>query len=500
MIRMLIIVLSSINLFYLAFSQDAIEGRWIGTIITNTMYEFVDTELFADAGLRYTIYSSDGSFGSIEDAIPNPKPYWVDGNTISIGYANSSNIVTYAIDYRCDGQVVDFYYDEDDDWEGLHSSMFREGFDYVNSECSDSSEGDCVCTGEWDPICGVDGNTYSNACYAECKYVVIAYEGECQEVLDECFDFTNIDFGDCDMVLGIGLKYDECSYISGCDWIINGVDYSDLFFYSMDECEGTCSAENMTCEEIMQTYEELHLGEYATCEFDNDCMTVWGDCDVGLGGCHYSINADNYIENQINELVDMWNESDCMAGVCDCASEPYAQCIDGTCASAYCMSENPAGCFQTGCEEGFECVVVDNECNPSWCGCDDFYGSWYCTEDCSGGSCVSSIIMGDLNYDSEINIIDVILLVNTILDMEYNNLGDLNDDGESNIVDVVNLVNLILNPLNEDCYIVPEVGPCEGICPTYYFNQNTNQCEEFITGCCGIEAFNTMQGCIDVCE
>ena len=110
MIRMLIIVLSSINLFYLAFSQDAIEGRWIGTIITNTMYEFVDTELFADAGLRYTIYSSDGSFGSIEDAIPNPKPYWVDWNTISIGYANSSNIVTYAIDYRCDGQVVDFVY------------------------------------------------------------------------------------------------------------------------------------------------------------------------------------------------------------------------------------------------------------------------------------------------------------------------------------------------------------------------------------------------------
>jgi len=58
------------------------------------------------------------------------------------------------------------------------------------------------------------------------------------------------------------------------------------------------------------------------------------------------------------------------------------------------------------------------------------------------------------------------------------------------------------NQINENqaCSIMPEVGPCDGICPTYYFNQNTNQCEEFIFGCCGPEAFDTMQGCIDSCE
>jgi len=54
--------------------------------------------------------------------------------------------------------------------------------------------------------------------------------------------------------------------------------------------------------------------------------------------------------------------------------------------------------------------------------------------------------------------------------------------------------------MNEDFYIEPEVGPCDGICPTYYFNQNTNQCEEFIMGCCGVEAFDSMQSCIDACE
>ena len=33
-----------------------------------------------------------------------------------------------------------------------------------------------------------------------------------------------------------------------------------------------------------------------------------------------------------------------------------------------------------------------------------------------------------------------------------------------------------------------------------FFNQDLNQCEEFITGCCGVEAFDSMQECIDVCE
>ena len=63
-------------------------------------------------------------------------------------------------------------------------------------------------------------------------------------------------------------------------------------------------------------------------------------------------------------------------------------------------------------------------------------------------------------------------------------------------------ISLISNSelLPEECYIVPEVGPCDGICPTYYYNQDSNECEEFITGCCGVEAFDTMEECISTCE
>jgi hypothetical protein len=287
----------------------------------------------------------------------------------------------------------------------------------------------------WD----VDGIDYSGAFFEsmdECEL-------NCTISVEECLDLSGIDFGVCAMDLGAAVVDQECQNLSGCGWIIDGVDYSNAFFESTYECEQICYGD-MTCDEIAENYESLHFGDYVACEFDNDCMAVWGHCDVGLGGCHYSVNDENYPEDGINDLVDLWLEGDCMSWVCDCAAEPYAQCIDGSCTSAYCMSDNPAGCFQTGCDEGYECVVVPGECVPSWCGCDGFYGDWYCTEDCGGGSCVAAGLLGDLSGDGVINVMDIVLAVDAILHAEYDPMGDINGDGQLNVVDIVQLVNIIL--------------------------------------------------------
>ncbi len=61
----------------------------------------------------------------------------------------------------------------------------------------------------------------------------------------------------------------------------------------------------------------------------------------------------------------------------------------------------------------------------------------------------SEIMAGDVNFDSVLNVLDVVILVNFILDVDTPDsdqftAGDINSDGILNVLDIVNLVNLIL--------------------------------------------------------
>jgi endonuclease/exonuclease/phosphatase family metal-dependent hydrolase len=55
------------------------------------------------------------------------------------------------------------------------------------------------------------------------------------------------------------------------------------------------------------------------------------------------------------------------------------------------------------------------------------------------------IMIGDINLDNEINVVDIVSIIAIILDNgEYNMLADLNEDNIINIIDIVQLVNIIL--------------------------------------------------------
>ena len=56
------------------------------------------------------------------------------------------------------------------------------------------------------------------------------------------------------------------------------------------------------------------------------------------------------------------------------------------------------------------------------------------------------ILLGDMNGDENLNVLDVIILVNIALgNTEVDLVGDMNQDGGINILDVVLLVNIILS-------------------------------------------------------
>jgi len=128
----------------LLFAQYEIDGRWhLVGYEDNIMYQFEDN-------YRYSIYSEDGTFGSIEDAGGSPNPYTIIDDIITIDLF-FGNIVEYQMNYICNGQVVEFKFIED---ETIHSTLFREGYNYINNDCMFSEIPDRRVVAEWEPALG----------------------------------------------------------------------------------------------------------------------------------------------------------------------------------------------------------------------------------------------------------------------------------------------------------------------------------------------------------
>jgi len=86
-------------------------------------------------------------------------------------------------------------------------------------------------------------------------------------------------------------------------------------------------------------------------------------------------------------------------------------------------------------------------------------------------------MIGDINADGDVNILDVVLLANAVLTGNYLSEGDINGDDMNNVLDIVGLVNIILN------------GPSYEQLPTWdYVDINTNS--DYFDQLIGPDTFN----------
>ena len=323
----------------------------------------------------------------------------------------------------------------------------------------------------------------NNTVYAGGRYI-----HKSNSSIDECIDLSGLDFGPCAMELGIGYVNGECSYVSGCGWILNGIDYSDASFDSMDECSSACFENSFTLGDInndsMINVQDIVLLVNFVLQTDFPTDTEFMAADYNEDGILNILDVVSIVDLILNPQTSIQINS----------GTSYGECW------GYCVFEleldNSNALFTAsgwGWYEFPDLLLEDNLSQEMWQqiielidfeyfqSLDDVYG---CPDCADGGAEFIEIIYDgvakQVTFDAYTEIDGIQEL--TIL------LRDLRDEYWNQINE------------NQECSIMPEVGPCDGICPTYYFNQNTNQCEEFITGCCGIEAFDSMQSCIDACE
>ncbi|MEO0404720.1 MAG: Kazal-type serine protease inhibitor, partial [Bacteroidota bacterium] len=168
-----------------------------------------------------------------------------------------------------------------------------------NAQCIDPEliNPDAICPAVIDPVCGCDNETYNNSCEAQASGVTSWEAGVCSEIVD-CEDLGDVDFGICEMAMGVALINGNCQFISGCGYIVNDIDYSPFFFESEEDCQEACGSQS-ECSPL----DGIDFGD---CDFVLGIGLINGECQ-SISGCDYTVDGVDYSSYFFED------ESDCQA-------------------------------------------------------------------------------------------------------------------------------------------------------------------------------------------
>jgi len=85
--------------------------------------------------------------------------------------------------------------------------------------------------------------------------------------------------------------------------------------------------------------------------------------------------------------------------------------------------------------------IFENQLCPPYPECIEDYVGYQDTSECVP----CSELNGDINNDHEVNILDIMIVVNSILSDIYDDCSDLNYDGNVDVLDIMIMVNLVLD-------------------------------------------------------